>query len=123
MPPAGEAMEKEEEKMAEGPAELPPAPAIEAAVAVIKKGTCDACHTIPGVEGAMAVVGPNWCVPAQKVQSGAQPPDYIRASIIEPNANIAEGFPANIMPTDFAQRLTDEEINTVAAFIANLKCE
>ncbi len=117
---AMEGGKEEKEGMAE---EIPPAPDQETAVALINKGGCAGCHTIAGVEGAMGSLGPPWCVPAQKVQSGAENLDYLRTAIVDPNAVIAEGFPANIMPQNFGELFTPEEVETLVAFIANLQCE
>ncbi|MBI1878756.1 MAG: c-type cytochrome [Chloroflexi bacterium] len=58
---------------------------------------CIGCHTFNGQGGA---VGPNLTeVYAQKGE------DYVRQSILQPNAVIAEGFAPNIMPPNFQERL------------------
>ncbi|MFQ5858818.1 MAG: cytochrome P460 family protein [Anaerolineae bacterium] len=121
-PPAVEMPEVEE--VAEKPAaEMPPAPSAEDVAALVAKGGCGGCHTAPGIEGAAGVVAPNWCDTAKKVQSGEKDVAYIQTSILDPNAEVVEGFPANIMPQTFGDLFTEDEVNTLAAFIANLKCE
>jgi cbb3-type cytochrome c oxidase subunit III len=58
---------------------------------------CIGCHTFNGQGGA---VGPNLTeVYATKGE------DYVRQSILQPNAVIAEGFQPNLMPQNFEQRL------------------
>ncbi len=104
-------------------AALPPAPPIEKVKPLIQKGGCASCHTIPGIEGATAQVGPSFCDPAEEVQSGEEDIEFIRESILEPDKEIAKGFSAGIMPKNFGDIFTDEEIDTLVAFIANLKCE
>jgi cytochrome c551/c552 len=104
------------------PEELPPAPALEDAVALITKGGCTACHLIPTVEGATGTLGPSWCIPAEYVQSGEKGLAFLRESILDPNASIEEGFAANLMPQNFGELFTDEEIDILVAFIANLDC-
>lgn len=127
-PPTPEAMAEEEEKAGaemggEAAAELPPAPPREEAVALIDVGGCAGCHVIPGVEGATGTVGPSWCDPAAEVQSGEEALGYVRTSIVDPNADIAEGYGPNIMPQNFGDQFSDDEIDTLVAFIANLECE
>jgi hypothetical protein len=48
--------------------------------------------------------------------------DYIRQSILEPNAYLAPQCPnseclPNIMPQDYARRLTNQQIDTVVGFL------
>jgi cytochrome c oxidase subunit 2 len=46
------------------------------------------------------------------------PEDYLFTSIINPNAFIAEGFPSNTMPPNFADRMTPEELETMVSYLA-----
>ena len=70
----------------------------------------------------MGTVGPSWCDTATKVQSGSKDLAYLETSIVDPNADIVEGFAANIMPQTFGDTLSEAELDTLVAFIANLKC-
>ncbi len=108
---------------AETTGNLPPAPSVDQAQPLIEKGGCGSCHIIPGIEGATGTIGPSWCDPAEEVQAGEEDVEFLRESILDPNAEIAPGYPANLMPQNFGQIFTDEEIDLLAAFIANLKCE
>jgi len=56
------------------------------------------------------------------VQRGEKGLDFLRESILDPNAFVEEGFPPNIMPGNFGELLTDTEIETLVAYIANLDC-
>lgn len=38
-------------------------------------------------------------------------------NIVRPRADIAEGYPANLMPTDYAKRIPADEIQAIATFI------
>ncbi len=46
---------------------------------------------------------------------------YLRESILDPNAKIVEGFSPNIMPDDFAERLSDSQLDLLIAYIKLLK--
>lgn len=73
---------------------------------------CVGCHAINGEGGA---VGPDLTnIHAE------QGPDYIRQSILQPNAVIAEGFQPDIMPKNFGERMTDENIDDVIAYLASV---
>jgi len=108
---------------AETTGNLPPAPSVDEVKPLIARGECGRCHFIPGIEGATGTTGPSWCDPAEEVQAGEEDVEFLRESILDPNAEIAPGYPANLMPQNFGQIFTDEEIDLLAAFIANLKCE
>jgi cytochrome c oxidase subunit 2 len=46
--------------------------------------------------------------------------NYIRESILEPNAKIVKGFQANLMPS-FAGQLTEDQIRAMIEFIKTVK--
>jgi mono/diheme cytochrome c family protein len=72
---------------------------------------CIACHSTDGVDGA----GPSWKGLAQSVDA-----DYIRTSILDPNAVIAEGFIADVMPSTYADTLSAEDVDALVAYISSL---
>jgi mono/diheme cytochrome c family protein len=81
---------------------------------------CSGCHQLDAV-GAVGGVGPN----LSQVGSRLSVEDIVQ-SIKEPNAVIAENCPAGpcpqgVMPQDFAKRLSEEQINTVAEFLSEQK--
>lgn len=73
---------------------------------------CVACHAINGEGGNIAPDLGN--VYANKGE------DYIRESILTPNAVIAEGFQPNIMPANFGDRLSEDEINDIIAYLKSV---
>lgn len=77
---------------------------------------------IPGIASAQGTLGPSWCDVAKEVQSGEVDRSYVVESIVNPNAVIAEGYPANVMPQDFGHRFSNEEIERLVDFIVNLSC-
>jgi len=122
--PEAEATKPAEEATpaAGGGAAVPPAPDMAAVTPLLTKGACGSCHVIPGVKGAVGTLGPDLCDPAGEFQSGEKTLATLKADIVDPNAEIMEGFKANIMPSTFGKTYSADEINTLVAFIANLKC-
>jgi hypothetical protein len=47
--------------------------------------------------------------------------EYIRNSILDPNAQIVAMFQPGIMPQNFAQILSEDQINQIIAFIMSLQ--
>lgn len=97
---------------------LPPA---EAGAILYKKYGCKQCHTVDG----SANTGPTF-----KALFGTKQPlkdggtvlvdeNYVRESILEPNAHVAAGFEP-VMPT-FKGRIKDEEIGAVIEYLRSLK--
>ena len=84
---------------------------------------CLACHSLDG----SVVVGPSWVGiygTQEQLADGSTittDDDYLRTAILDPNAQIVEGFAPGIMPQNFAQLLTDDQINQIIAFIASLQ--
>jgi mono/diheme cytochrome c family protein len=81
---------------------------------------CNGCHQLD-VLGAVGGVGPSL-----NNVGGRLSPEEIAQSIMEPNAVIAENCPAgpcpeNVMPQNFGERLTEEQINTLAEYLSEQK--
>jgi mono/diheme cytochrome c family protein len=79
---------------------------------VFAANQCANCHTLQAA-GATATIGPNLDETLQ-----GQDPDFIRESIVNPSAQIAEGFQDGLMPTDYGEKLSDEELANLVAFLA-----
>lgn len=83
---------------------------------------CVACHTVAGV--STGVVGPvldGLATRAGDTVEGLAAEEYIRESILDPNAYIVEGFEPNIMLQTFAETLSDEEVDALIAFLLTLE--
>lgn len=91
---------------------------------IILNSGCGACHTI-GALGEQRKVGPDLTHIADAAGTrvaGLSAAAYIRQSILEPNAFIAPECPngpclQNIMPRDYRQRLTDEQIDLIIDYL------
>jgi mono/diheme cytochrome c family protein len=98
----------------------------QAAVAVIEKGGCFACHRVD-VLGRGGRIGPAWeesSMSAGERISGVPAETYLRDSILDPASFIVPGFEeASAMPANFNEILTPEEIDILVDFVLQLSEE
>jgi mono/diheme cytochrome c family protein len=78
---------------------------------VFANNGCGGCHTLAAANSG-GVTGPN-LDEALPGQSAAM----IEKSIADPNAEIVKGYPANVMPADFAQTLTPKELEDLVKYL------
>ena len=82
---------------------------------------CGTCHSLqPGVDG----VGPslaNIGAEAGTRESGVSAEKFLRMSVEDPNADIAEGYAANVMPGTYGSQLSEEQRNDLVAYLLTLK--
>jgi mono/diheme cytochrome c family protein len=77
---------------------------------------CAGCHTLAKAN-ANGTVGPSLDDLAQVAgQEGGSPEDFVRESIVDPDAVVAEGFQPGVMPA-FEGRLTDEQLNVLVEYL------
>ncbi len=91
--------------------EEPESPA-ETAEAALEKFTCAACHDLGG---SGADVGPKLVGVGKRLG-----PEGLRAAILDPNAEIANGFEADTMPPDYAEQMRVSELNLIIDYLMNL---
>ncbi|MCA9918803.1 MAG: c-type cytochrome, partial [Anaerolineales bacterium] len=96
----------------------------QAAVAIIEQAGCFACHRIESM-GRGGKIGPGWDelgLVADSRVVGLSAEEYVRQSILEPQAFTVEGFEtqANTMPADFGERLSPEEVDLLVDFLLDL---
>ena len=78
--------------------------------------TCSTCHSIDGTTG----LGPSLqgiAATAETRVPGLSAGEYITQSILDPNAFVVDGFPPSLMPQNFAETLTTQDIADVVAFL------
>ena len=81
---------------------------------------CASCHTLKAA-GASGKVGPDLDkLPAYAKQAGKPLEDFVRESIVDPNAYVQPGFPKGVMPP-FATLPKDQLDALVAFLIASSK--
>src|SRR3954471_10431702 len=78
---------------------------------VFNAAGCSACHTLADAN-ANGTVGPD----LDKVLKG-EDDAFIRKSIVAPNAEIAKGFSANVMPSNFEQTLKPAELDALVKYL------
>jgi cytochrome c oxidase subunit II len=75
------------------------APAGQAGKAVFASNGCASCHTLKDA-GATGTTGPDLDkLPAYAKQAGKPLEDFVRESIVDPNAYVQPGYPKNVMPS------------------------
>jgi len=87
---------------------------------------CGGCHTLAAA-GTSGMVGPNLdqrlrsdCATAKSKQArGASLQQCIRTAIVKPYAFLPSGYSSGIMPADFGQRLTSDQIAALVTFLAS----
>jgi cytochrome c oxidase subunit 2 len=75
--------------------------------------SCSGCHKLADA-GATGTVGPD----LDKVLAGKDEA-FIRQSIVEPGAEVAQGFP-NIMPTNYGDTLNPGELDALVKYLAEV---
>ena len=78
----------------------------------IEKFGCAACHDL---EGSEADTGPKLNGIGKRMSDAE-----IRQSILKPNAKIADGYEADIMPQDFADQMRVSELNLIVDYLKKL---
>jgi mono/diheme cytochrome c family protein len=78
---------------------------------VFASNGCGGCHALAAA-GSGGVTGPNLdeTLPGQSAAT-------IEESIVDPNAKIANGYPANVMPANFGEALSSEELENLVQYL------
>jgi cytochrome c oxidase subunit II len=78
---------------------------------------CDGCHTFKPA-GATGKVGPDLDSLREAAQKAGQPLDeFIRQSIVDPNAYVAPGYPKGVMPETFSS-LPKQQLDALVTYLA-----
>lgn len=84
---------------------------------------CQVCHSLePGVE----IVGPSLAYIGADASSripGVPAEEYLRESILEPDAYVLEGYPAGQMLDIYGETLTEQEIEALITYLMTLQGE
>jgi cytochrome c oxidase subunit 2 len=80
---------------------------------------CNACHALTDAN-AVGEIGPD--LDGIGSRAGATVPgesaeDYLLNSIVKPNSDVVADYPANVMPPDYRQRLSDDDLSALTAYL------
>ena len=79
-------------------------------------GTQAGCITCHSLDEGVVIVGPSMAGIGSRSDSAG-----IRESILDPNATLVEGFPADTMPNVWGDELSGEQIDQLVAYLLTLK--
>ncbi|HWN72663.1 MAG TPA: cytochrome c [Solirubrobacterales bacterium] len=79
---------------------------------VFANNGCGGCHTFKAA-GAGGVTGP----PLEEALVPGDTPAVVEEMIVNPNAEIAKGYPPNVMPQNFEQILSKKEIEDLVEYL------
>ena len=74
---------------------------------------CITCHSL---SAGQVVVGPSIAGIASRGDA-----NYIRNSILDPNADLVDGYPADTMPNVWGSELSGEQVDQLVAYLVTLK--
>jgi len=87
-------------------------------------GTTAGCKTCHSLEPGAVIVGPSLAgiaTRAGNMVSGVSAEDYLRQSILEPDAYLVEGYPASVMPKVWGEHLSEEQVNGLVEYLLTLE--
>ncbi len=82
---------------------------------------CITCHSL---EPDAVIVGPSLAGIGSRAATrveGMSAEEYIRQSIVEPDAYVVEGFDPGVMVQVFGEELSEQQINDLVAYLLTLK--
>lgn len=91
---------------------------------IIGAASAPGCITCHSLEPGVVVVGPSQADVGSRAETaveGMSAEEYLRESIVDPNAHLAEGFAADLMHQTYGEELTNTQINDLVAFMLTQK--
>ena len=86
-------------------------------LSVFEANGCSSCHTLSAAH-ATGTVGPDLDKLVAYAKQAKQPlAAFIRQSIVSPNAYVQPGYPKNVMPQNFGQTLSAQELDALVTFL------
>lgn len=78
---------------------------------VFANNGCGGCHTLAAAQSG-GVTGPNLdeALPGQSAT-------MVEESIVDPNAEVVKGYPANVMPANFGEALSKKELESLVQYL------
>ena len=91
---------------------------------VIGPNAAPGCSTCHSTEAGKTLVGPSHAgiaTIAETAEAGKSAEEFLKKSIMTPDAVVTEGFVAGIMYQNYAKDLSEQEINDLVAYLLTLK--
>ena len=107
-----EAPEAEEEGGAEGGESAQGGAANSPGAQIYTSTGCGSCHTLAAA-GSTGEVGPN----LDEFLAPDDTTEAVEEMIVDPNSELAEGYPANVMPKNYSQTLSKAEVHQLAEYL------
>jgi mono/diheme cytochrome c family protein len=80
---------------------------------VFESQGCSSCHSLQAA-GATGTIGPNL-----DAELADKDPEFIETSIVDPSAFVEKGFEDGIMPSDYEDVLTPDDLANLVAFLSD----
>jgi cytochrome c oxidase subunit 2 len=89
--------------------------------AVFSSAGCGGCHAFApaGTNGAIGPSLDDLAAAAEK--AGVEPAVYVKESIVEPNKVLASGYATGVMPANYGETLSAEEIDALVTYLTGAK--
>ena len=85
----------------------------EAGRAVFESQGCGSCHAFAAA-GTTGTTGPNLDESLEGKDAA-----YVRRAIVDPDAEIAQGFSAGVMPKTYEEQLSSKQLDDLVAFLTS----
>ncbi len=85
---------------------------------------CAKCHAVAAGQKSETGLGTNFHdigIRATKEVPGQSAEEYLRTSIIDPDAHLAGGFQDGLMSRDYKKLLTEQQVEDLVAYMLTLK--
>jgi len=97
----------------EAPATKPSAATPKTPEEIIAKYGCGTCHAVAGQTGTLG--------PSLARIGAAKNKEYLRQAILDPDAVIAKGYAAGMMPKNYGEQMQAQELEMLVNYLAGLK--